>query len=153
MNNKRKLTKWTIILNVLIVVGAGHGIGVLGLIEIVWLLDIIDKGIIISLNVSYDDRLGIAAFISLIGQLTLISSWFIKKNNIKFIVKVLGVIFLWVGLFFLTYRFTTDTAATISLITGIPFLVASILLIVGEVKNFVIRKIKVTDNIKYRPKH
>jgi hypothetical protein len=137
MKDYRILTNWTITTNLLIVIGAGHGIGVLGLIEILLLPTRLEEGITFSIHASYDERLGAAALLSLFGQLLMISSYLMSTAFYKFLIKLYGIVILWVGFIYLTYDFTSNTAATLGLITGIPFMILSTLLMIKLLRHLI----------------
>jgi hypothetical protein len=122
--------------------GAGHGIGVLGFIEVFLLPKLVVDGLTFSIQLSYEDRLGAGALISLIGQLMLISSYLMKIEAIKLLTQLLSISTMWVGFIYLTYDFTSNAAATLGLITGIPFLILSMLFIVRQLKHFIVWKVE-----------
>ena len=132
MKNK-KLIILTLLFNFFIPIFAGHGIGFLGLIEIFWLkfsYGIGTENFSYSLKDSYDKTLGFVALISLIGQVILILPLLFKQ---RFLV-IFGLIFLWIGLFYLGHDLFTDidyigtSPSFYSLLFGFPFLINSIIL-------------------------
>lgn len=128
MTQFKSLTTWTLVSNCLIIVGAGHGIGCLGLIEILWATEFYGIGtedFSLSLMVSYDKSLGAVAIFSLVGQLLLIFSLLVKTNNKIFLIQQIGLVFLWIGFFYLLHHVFDDTASQIGFVTGIPFLLFS----------------------------
>ena len=128
MTNFKKLTIWTIILNLFIVVAAGHGIGCLGLIEIFWFPQFYGIGtedFSFSLASSFDKTIGLVALLSLIGQVLLVSTLFVKGHLQIFWTQVLGLFLLWTGFFYLAHSFFTDNISQISVVTGLPFLIVS----------------------------
>ena len=132
MTDHKKLINRTVISNALIVVGAGHGIGFLGLIEIAWLPQhyfIGTEDFSLSLASSYDKTLVIAALLSLLGQLLLLTTLLIKRPQTMFLIKIAGLLLLWTGFFYLTHHLFVDTASLIGFVTGLPFLVFSGLLL------------------------
>ncbi|QHT69999.1 hypothetical protein GXP67_26815 [Rhodocytophaga rosea] len=146
MKEYRKLTNWTIVFNLLIVIGAGHGIGILSLIEVFLLPEILVDGLTFSFQSTYEKRLEVAALLSILGQCMLISSYFIKVDAIKLLIKIFSIGILWVGFIYLTYDFTSNSAANLSLITGIPFLIISLLLMVRQSIHFIIWKVETADS-------
>lgn len=101
VNGRIRLALFTILANLLIVVGAGHGVGVLGLIELFWFpYDISTEDFIIQLDASYNDGLRVAALLSLTGQAILLVS-IVMKNPIPMIV---GLASLWMGFWFLSHN-------------------------------------------------
>lgn len=131
MTNFTTLTFWIIILNFFIMIGAGHGIAPIGLFEIGLIFHgfgINTKDFSFSLSASYDKSLVAAALFSLIGQLLLTFS--ISKNMSKriFWIKIGGVIFLWIGFYYLSHNLFTDNVSELGFIFGIPFLICSVIL-------------------------
>ena len=83
MTNYKRLTIWTIVLSFLIIIGAGHGIAFIGLLEIVGLFykfRIGTENLSFSLTASYNKSLSVAALFTLVGHLFLITS-IITKNS------------------------------------------------------------------------
>src|SRR5687767_5383604 len=128
MTNLKPLTITTIVTNLLIVIGAGHGTGVLGLVIIFGLPDIVSNGFTYGFNASYEDRMSACTVISLLGHVLIVTSMFIKTVTIKFWIKVLGLIGLWWGFVLLTNNYRFSSADEIGIVTGIPFIIFSVFL-------------------------
>lgn len=127
----------TIILNALIVIGAGHGLGCLLVYEVLSPKFIITDGINFSAVNSYDKRLLPVAFLSLIFQILLlislkIKTWKLQKALINTFCIALILIF-----FYLIKDFSESNLDKLSLMGGIPFLLSSIILLIRM--NFIIR--------------
>lgn len=132
MYNFRTLTIWTIALSSLIIIGAGHGIACVGLLEIAGLFykfGIGTENFSLSPMASYDNSLGAVAIFSLVGHISLVISIVTKKYSTMFRAKIVGLIFLWISFYYLTHSVFYDSLALLSLVTGIPFLVNSLILI------------------------
>ncbi len=130
MTRFSKLTIWTIILDFLIVVAAGHGIGFLGLFEIFWFPQFYGMGtedFSATLTGSFDN-IGFVAFISLVGQLLLIITFILRQQTQIFWTKLLGLVFVLVGYFYLSYNVFYSNISAISFVTGLPFLIVSLIL-------------------------
>jgi hypothetical protein len=125
----------TIVFNFLILIGAGHGIGFLGLIEILGLNEFIQGDVKFSLTGNYNDRLFTAATIAAVGQVILIIAYFRKIQVQKFKVIYVGLFILFFSYFILTIDFFNSTLDSFSFWAGTPFLVLSILLLVRTIKN------------------
>lgn len=80
MKTINRLIALTIVLNFLILIGAGHGIGFLGLIEIFGLNEFVHGDVKFTLTGNYDDRLFAAATIATVGQIILLIAYF-RKNQ------------------------------------------------------------------------
>ncbi len=129
--NFKKLTIWTVVLSFFIIIGAGHGVACLGLLEIAGLLHTFNIGSVdfsFSLSVSYEKSLSVAALFALIGHLLLIVSMASKSYKIMFWTKVVGLFKLWLSFYYLAHMIFHNDLAQIGFLTGLPFLIASILL-------------------------
>jgi hypothetical protein len=141
MTNFKSLTVWTIVLNFFIIVGAGHGMLCIGLLEIFSIVGVMtghninDDYFSLSLTVSYDKSLGAVALFSLVGQMLLIISFFIKGQK-YFWTKLLGLFFLWIGFYYLTHNIFNDSLSQVGFFVGIPFLISSGLLTYKMTKEF-----------------
>jgi hypothetical protein len=128
METFKKNTIWTIILNMLIVIAAGHGIAFLGLIEIFWFpsYNVGSEDFSFSLESTYDKILGFVALLSLTGQLVLVISLFLKEQNRRFWTQILGLVILWIGFFYLSHNLFDDFGSMLGFCSGLPFLISSI---------------------------
>jgi hypothetical protein len=134
MTNYKKIIIWIITLNFFIIIGAGHGIGCVGLIEILSFLNTI-KGEILnnddisfSLTSNYDKSLFAVGLCSLIGQLFLLASLLSEKLKSIIWVKIIGLIFLWIGFYYLIHNYFIDNLSQVGFFTGLPFLTCSFIL-------------------------
>lgn len=133
MTNFRSLTIWTIVLNFFILVGAGHGLACLGLLDGFWIVAILTGQhgsqdlVSFSLRGSYEQSLGVAALLSFLGQAILLISFAINAPG-KIRIKLIGLSLLWIGYYYLIHNCLDDSASQMSLFSGIPFLISSGLL-------------------------
>jgi hypothetical protein len=81
--------------------------------------------------------LGAVALFSLLGQLLIIFSLFMNENRKTFIIKTIGLLFLWLAFYYLSHNLFTDTISIVSFFSGTPFLVFSILLGYKNIKSLV----------------
>ena len=123
----------TIFFNFFIVVGAGHGIGFVGLIEIA-LLNYLSSDFTISPFADYDQSLAAVGLFVLIGQITLIASLAIKTYRLNYWIKLFGLLFEWLSFYYLTHTIFTSGLARISFVFGLPFLICSILLLMKTIR-------------------
>ena len=82
MNKVKKTKLYTILLHSLIVIGAGHGIGIMGIFDVIGIIqipEIYENGIKYNINGEYQDRLSLVVIFSIIGKILLITSLFIDK--------------------------------------------------------------------------
>ena len=133
--NKTLGTQTAIVLacNLFIVIPAGHGIGFLALIEIA-VLFFRSYEFTLSIN-KYEDTFGLASIFSFVGQLVLLGSFFINKQKVFAGLLITALAWLFLGFFFLTFRsLQGETLATISFVTGIPFIISSVILVSKLIK-------------------
>ena len=137
MTNFNRLTIWTIVLSFFIIIGAGHGIACVGLLEIIGLFHMFNIGtenFSLSLTASYDKSLLAVALFSLVGHVFLIVSILIKNNMQIFWTKIVGLVFLWIGFYYLTHNIFSDDLSEIGFVTGLPFFIVSIILVIKVAK-------------------
>ena len=131
MTNFKRLTIWTIVLSFFIIIGAGHGIACVGLLEIVGLFHKFNIGtedFSLSLTASYDKSLSSVALFALIGHIFLIVSILTKNIKQIFWTKTIGLFFLWASFYYLTHNISNDDLSQIGFVTGLPFFIVSIVL-------------------------
>ena len=128
MKRINRLIILTIIFNFLILIGAGHGIGFLGLIEIIGFKDFFQGDTKFSLTGNYDDRLFSSATIALVGQIILSIAYFRKQQLQKFRIIYLGLLILFFSFIILTKDSLNSSLDRFSFWSGTPFLILAILL-------------------------
>lgn len=126
----------TVILNGCIVIGAGHGIGILFIYEVLGFEFILDEDV--NLFGPYDERLIPVALISFICQILLLislraGSWKLKKKLITVFCLILVSAFL-----FLVRDFPESNIDRFSLVGGIPFFISAVILLIRV--NFIIKE-------------
>lgn len=126
----------TVILNGCIVIGAGHGIGILFIYEILGFKFILDEDI--NFFGSYDERLVPVALISLICQVLLLISLWAKPWKTKKMLITVFCLILVLAFLFLVRDFPESGIDTFSLIGGIPFFISAVILLIRI--NFVIEE-------------
>lgn len=126
----------TVILNGCIVIGAGHGIGILFIYEILGFKFILDEDI--NFFGSYDERLVPVALISLICQVLLLISLWAKPWKTKKMLITVFCLILVLAFLFLVRDFPESGIDTFSLIGGIPFFISAVILLIRI--NFVIKE-------------
>jgi hypothetical protein len=131
MTNFKRLTIWTIVLNFFIIIGAGHGIACVGLLELVGLFHKFNIGtedFSLSLTVTYDKSLLTAALFALVGHLFLVASILTKNIKRIFWIQIIGLFFVWASFYYLIHNYFIDNLSQIGFFTGLPFLIVSIIL-------------------------
>jgi len=128
----------TIILSLLIIIGAGHGIGPLGLFEAATVYYIVTDIGEIEFNIvgSYDDRLVAVSLMSLIGQLVLILTFFLKLR-LRSALTVVGCVILLAAIFILTIDAGDITLIVITSIFGLPLIVTASMLLFTETNKLI----------------
>ena len=127
MTNIKKIKLYTILFHSFIIIGAGHGIGVMLFFYYLSIPMLFNNGIEYNLKAEYQDRLMLVGLISIIGKITLILSIFINLNKIKNVITLIGIILLWISVFFLTSgNWFYDWLYGFTFLTSIPFLIYSI---------------------------
>lgn len=130
MRENENITAITIASNFLIIVGAGHGIIPLGLLEFYWFPYIDSEYFTLVIFSSYDDSIGAACLFSFIGNICLIVSMFLKRLIFNKRAILIGSVFLFVGFFYLVHSVVfREIGALISFFTGLPFIISSIVLL------------------------
>jgi hypothetical protein len=120
-----------LVLSALLIVGYGHGIAVIGMIELIVIPSFFKESYIQN---TYENDLFLAAFILLIGQLLLIVSLFIKhKLKVKGVFEVIGILTLLIAFFILVYPMD-DGLRKIGFYGGLPFLSIAILTLIFHFK-------------------
>ncbi|HAP94823.1 MULTISPECIES: hypothetical protein [Epilithonimonas] len=127
-----------LILNCLILIGAGHGFGPLILIEFLVFSPSFTKSYEINFLGSYDQKIIPFSILSIIPQILLLTSFFIKAH-FKFKLIIFSVIFMIINLIYFTFDFIDSGLSKFTLISSIPFLICA---------TFVL--IKIFSNIKLR---
>lgn len=123
MKTVKILTILTLIFNTLILVGQGHGIGPLILIEVLLFTSDFTKNINILGN--YDERIIPFSFFSILVQILFLISFFTKTKK-KLLNFSLVIAFL--NLAFFTFDFSDSRLSSFSLISSIPFIIAGLIL-------------------------
>jgi len=131
----------TLICNLFVIVGIGHGAAPIGLVEPMFLREFFTGETKLSLLGGYSSRLPACALLSLVGQSIIIIAFFIREP-FKFYLIWLGLSCLYFALFVLAIGFTTGESDILSLLFAFPFLYASVRLIIFLMKNGVTLKRK-----------
>ncbi|MFM9947483.1 MAG: hypothetical protein ACKV1O_06050 [Saprospiraceae bacterium] len=135
MKNINRLIALTIIFHFLILIGVGHGFGLLGIIQLFRFNEFFSGEVKFGLTGSNDDRLFTAATIATVGQIILVIAYFSKLPTQKFKTVYVGLFILFLSYFILSIEFSSLTFDSFSFWGGTPFLVLAILLLVKTIKN------------------
>ena len=130
MNVMKKTKRNSIILTVtlhsFIIIGAGHGIGIMGIIDIASIPNLIDDyGF--TLSGEFNDKIMSIGLISLIGKVLLIYSLFLKSELYKRIFEIVGILLLWISVYFLSSgNWSYNFVYAIAFWTSVPFIISSL---------------------------
>lgn len=126
----KNLTIITVVTNALIIIGAGHGVGTLGMIEF-FIPFSIDEYSEFTIYGNYNDRIYLVAFIGFLGQISLLISLFIRSQlrNMKGYLRLSGCILLLFSFYLMTYDFMSVRVSELSFKTGLPFQLSCLLLV------------------------
>ncbi|HEU5290102.1 MAG TPA: hypothetical protein VFU05_05610 [Cyclobacteriaceae bacterium] len=131
MNTLRTLT---IVFNLFIIIGAGHGIAPLGLFEVMSLTNLFSGDFQFNISGRYDERLMTVGLISVLGQSILISSYFFDKE-VKSKLTIIGCFILFAATFLLTKdALNIHSIDILSLFTALPFIGTGVVLLIREIK-------------------
>ena len=135
MNDIRKVKIFTILFHSFIIIGAGHGIGIMGIIDIASIPNLIDN-YEFTLNGNFDDNIMSIGLLSLIGKILLIFSLFMKINRIKNLTGLIGISILWITVYFLTSgNWNYNSLYELAFWSSVPFLISSLILTYLIIKN------------------
>lgn len=138
----RIITLWSILANMLILTGSANGTFLI-VAEIV--SPFYPDRIVFSLNNFYDELLPVAAVLSLAGQL-IVACGLLFRGGPKIIFTMTGLLFSYIGLFYLSSNLIRDSDAQLSLASSTPFLVLSLILIYKMVTGY-IRQVAIPDAV------
>ena len=128
----------TIIFNLVIIVGAGHGGGPLGIFELMSLSELLFGDFQSTISGHYEERLMAVGLISLIGQAVLICSYFFEKQ-MKSALSISGCFMLLTTTCILTkdaWSMSTNifSLETFSLFFSLPFMLTAVMLLTREIR-------------------
>ncbi|MBN8790103.1 MAG: hypothetical protein J0I84_23720 [Terrimonas sp.] len=131
MTRTKKLKIWTLITHGLIIIGAGHGILFLFFIEI-FSFPYLTKDSFSFLFNGVDNHFAVVGLLSLLGQIAILFSLFNRRQNLKDVFQVVGLILFWLSIIYFTYDTTKDSYTHIALVTAIPFSICTIITFLGQ---------------------
>jgi hypothetical protein len=129
-----KLILITLICNLLIIVGIGHGATPLGFVEPMLLSEILTGETKFSLLGGYSSRLPACALISLVGQTIMLIAFFLNRLS-QLYLTYLGLLIMYFALFVLALGFAAGKSDILSLLFAFPFLYASVRLFIHLIKH------------------
>lgn len=120
---------WALLTNMLVLVGLGNGTGFMIIVEAIFIPLILNDNFYFSLSDTYTQLLPTAAMLTLIGQLLLGLSLFRKSKLNQTLLVITGLLFTYAGLLYLTINAGHDNESLTGLITAIPFMCVSVLIL------------------------
>lgn len=139
MQHKR-LSICTLITHFLIVIAVGHGGGTIGLLEIFSILNLLGVDDSFTMENLTTSSLFWSIVLVLIGQALVITTLF-KKMQHWVHLKLMGIMLLLVSYIFLLAFVWDEGTASVSIVSGTPFLVLSVILIYKHLSS----KYEITD--------
>jgi len=121
----KKLKIWTIISG-LILVGAGHGIMVLSVLEILFFPYVTKQNFTFKFDIA-GHHFPVVGMTTFLGQIFLMISILTNKQTFKNLFQIVGLCFLLLSIIYFTYDATKDSCIHIALITVIPFFICVIM--------------------------
>ncbi|WPV00489.1 hypothetical protein SNE26_01755 [Mucilaginibacter sp. cycad4] len=131
INQYRGLAIAILITSCIIIVGMGHGAVPVIFAEVAFP---IAKTLKFSLTLTNNDEDSIAAgaLFLLIGQLLL----FISTHKLKLIMRLVALVMMWIGFFYLVHNIFTNGGSAFTFATGSPFLFLSVALFSFDVRQY-----------------
>ena len=135
MTDINKLKLFTILFHAFIVIGAGHGIGVLIFQDIVSIQSLTETGFQFNNSGTYEDNLLLVGLLSFLGKIILILSIFLKNKQAKQLNALGALCLLWFSVFLLCYGdWHLNDLHKLAFWSSIPFLISSLILTYMTVK-------------------
>lgn len=118
---------WTLLTHFFILVGMGHGIVSIGVIEILSFSNLVKPEPFAPEDATFRSLLLVVAVASLIGQIVLITSIFQKKETAKKALHLVGLGCLWLSVFSCNEGSAHSEGFSFSLLFAIPLMICTIL--------------------------
>jgi hypothetical protein len=137
MNQSKQLKIWILLTQAFIVIGAGHGIAPLLLVEAAGAIRPFKEGF-------FEDKLGQAVFLfsimTFVGQLVTIYSIYSKSVFFKKRLQIVGVSLLFIGTLFICSVVYFDPSTVALYVTCLPFVICVFLTMFGKYFGNVFRR-------------
>lgn len=135
MKKINRLLLLTIVSNFFILIGAGHGLGFLGLIEVMVVKELCKGTTEFSVAGNYENRLFLSAIIAMLGQIILTIAFSLKNGILKYKATYGGLSILLISFILLTMDITDSNLDILSFLGGTPFLIFAVMLLVATIKS------------------
>ena len=123
---------WTMLTHAFIIVGMGHGVLTLGILEAVSISTIFSKLEAAEGGDVSSIALRTFGLLALIGQIAIIASIFVKVKSTGIILHLSGLFFLWSSLLTFAYSIRNDHYSHLAVWTCFPFLYFTIRTLIGR---------------------
>ncbi|OKS89191.1 hypothetical protein [Mucilaginibacter polytrichastri] len=135
-SNIKRMVTWALLTNMLILVGLGNGTGFMVIVEAILIPLLLNDTFYFSLSDTYAQLLPTAALLSLIGQVLMIISLFRQSKLSQALLIVPGLLCCYGGLLYLTINAGHNNEALTGMITAVPFVCVSALLLYNITSNY-----------------
>jgi len=132
MIQTKSIKIWTLLTHAFIIIGMGHGILTLGILEAFSLATLFDKPEPADGGDVSSMALRLVGLFSLIGQVAIIASIFVKVKTTGIILQLSGLFFLWSSLLTYAYSIRNDHYSYLAVWTYLPFLYFTIRTLAGR---------------------
>lgn len=123
---------WTLLTHAFIIIGMGHGILTLGILEVFSLTTFFSMPISSDGGDGSSMILRLVGLLSLVGQAAIIASIFVKEKSNDLILHLIGLLFLWFALITFAYGIRNDDYSYLAVWTCIPYMYFTIRTLVGR---------------------
>jgi hypothetical protein len=140
----RKLKIYSIVFHALIIIGAGHGIiimGILGLVGLVQLFmkhspdsSFIPSDFSFSFHATFESRMPVVIIFIVAGQLLMLISIFNVELNRKLVTHITSLICLWLSLIYISCgnSHTNRDEVYVSYLSAVPFAICTCIAFLGK---------------------
>lgn len=126
MYNNTRLKIYALLFHFFIIVGMGHGMGVLGMVEIVGFGEWSEAEFTGSLRSPFKDYIHTVALSSLLGQIAIILSIGWKEQRVQQVLYLTGLLFLIASVIYLLLAAETTSGLYVNFFFCIPFFACTI---------------------------
>lgn len=117
---------WALVTHAFIVIGMGHGILTLGILEVISLATLFDKAWAQNDGDVSAMSLRLVTLLSLAGQVAIIASFYVKRKTTELGLHVPGLLLLWASVLVYAYGICNDRYAHLAVVSCLPLLYVTI---------------------------
>lgn len=126
-----KLKIWTLLSHAIIIIGAGHGILFLVVIEILTFPYVTKDNFDFSFSL-IENHFPVVGFTTFLGQIALLFSILNKKQVAKNVSQIFGLCLLWLSVLYFKYDASKDSYTHIAIWSTLPFAICTIMTFAGR---------------------